>query len=175
MSAVTVSAEGRGSTASARTARSTPGNGEGPWAARDLAALGFVGALALAGLVIAWAGISGEVRLAVQARWLGLGIASLLLGGLGMVGWLVIGWARVGALRREVLRGLVRTDDGDSPSAEAIGQHRFGTVPGMRRYHREDCQLLAAKTSTWESPRAHARAGLLPCGICRPPGPESGP
>jgi hypothetical protein len=153
-----------------------PGTGDGPWSARDLAGLGIVSALSLAGSVIAWTGISGEVRLPIQARWLGLGIASLLLGGLGMVGWLVIGSARVGALRREVIRELLRIDaGGDSASVEAVGAHRFGTVAGMRRYHREDCQLLTAKTSSWATPRAHAQAGLLPCGICRPPDPESRP
>ena len=51
-----------------------------PWTRLDVVVVAVVCAVALAGLIIAWAGISGTARLPAQARWLGLSIASLILG-----------------------------------------------------------------------------------------------
>jgi hypothetical protein len=143
-----------------------------PWTRLDLIVVGVVCAVALGGLIIAWAGISGTVQLPAQARWLGLGIASVILGGLAMVGWLVVGLARVGALRRAVVRELsAGLPSADVPSDQTTAAVRLGVAPGMRHYHREDCRLLIDKTPSWGTGLSHAAVGLLPCGICRPPAP----
>jgi hypothetical protein len=133
--------------------------------------LAVVGAAGLVGLVVTWVGISGTVRLSTQARWLGLGIGSLILAGFAMVGWLIVGLLRISALRRDVVAALnARTAAaGAGPTADSVGVPLFGVAPGMRRYHRPDCLLLVGKKVVLGSPEAHAEAGLTPCGICAPP------
>jgi hypothetical protein len=132
-----------------------------------------VGLLAGAGLVVGWVGVSGTVRLDTQAGWLGLGIASMLLGTLGMVGWLVIGLAAVTRLRRTVIEDLtarsVRREAAHPAQVEAAdGDRLFGITAGMRRYHRAECELLAGKEPRWLDEQALVFAGTRPCGICRP-------
>jgi hypothetical protein len=141
-----------------------------PWRRRDAAGLVVVGALGVAGLVTTWVGISGTVRLSAQARWLGLGIGSVILAGCAMVGWLVLGMLRISVLRHEVISALNARDAavGTAP-AEPVGEHMFGVAPGMRRYHRPDCRLLVGKKVVLGSLQTHAKAGLAPCGICTPP------
>lgn len=64
-----------------------------PWR-RSTAWLAVVGnVVALAGLVIAWFGAAGEVTLDAQVRWLNLGVASLLVAGVGIT--LVLREARI--------------------------------------------------------------------------------
>lgn len=162
--------------ASRRAAQSRRGAGElrqEPWARRDVVVLAVVCAIAVTGLIVTWIGISGAVSLTRQSRWLGVGIGSLLLGGLAMVGWLVLGMARVGVLRAAIVRELALAEADDAASAPAAGYRRFGAVPGMRHYHYDDCRLLTDKTPSWGTVATHAEVGLLPCGICRPPGPEA--
>jgi hypothetical protein len=77
---------------------------------------------------------------------------------------------RIAAVRHEVVATLTARRaaadvDADRNRSTATA---FGTVRGMRHYHRPDCRLLAGKQVQFESPDAHAAAGRLPCGICAP-------
>jgi fatty acid desaturase len=149
-------------------------DGQEPWARRDIAAVAVVLVRAVVGLVVGWLGVSDTVDLDGQTRWLGFGIAALILGGFGMVGWLLVGLGRVARLRREVLAELTRrhpepvTADWQVTTHQASVTVNFGTVPGMRRYHRADCQLLAGKQGTYAATADHEKAGLAPCPICLP-------
>lgn len=149
-------------------------DGPEPWTRRDAGLVAAFLALGLAGLVIGWIGISDTVDLNGQTRWLGFGIGALMLGGLGMLTWLLTGLQAVAVLRREVLAETERRYPAigigpDLAHASRDARAGFGTVAGMRRYHRPECQMLAGKDITYASIDAHLAAGLGPCGVCEPP------
>jgi len=151
-----------------RAARGHPHEGREPWGRRDVVLLALLAGTSIAGLVVTWVGISGTVSLARQARWLGLGIGSDILAGLGMVAWLATGLARVARLRAQVTAVLEtgRTKISEDQSASPVPE--FGIATGMRRHHRAGCTLLAGKSVRWLDAEALSVAGTLPCGICRP-------
>ncbi|GAA0619469.1 hypothetical protein GCM10009547_22420 [Sporichthya brevicatena] len=64
--------ETRARVARAGTARSAPlHDGAEPWARRDVVVVAVVLAVAVAGLVVGWLGVSDTVDLDSQTRWLG--------------------------------------------------------------------------------------------------------
>lgn len=141
-----------------------------PWSGRDRAVLLVAAGLGVLVMVIGWVGISGTVDLNEQAGWLAVGIGGLILAGLGMVGWLLGALAAVTALRRDVLAELASRLPATAPVDTAAGaEDGLGTAAGMRRYHRTDCALLAGKDARFAALDDHRAAGLLPCGVCRPP------
>lgn len=145
-------------------------DGPEPWARRDALAVALVLLVALVGLAIGWFGVSGTVELNDQTRWLGVGIAALIVGGFGMVVWLLLGLRRVAVLRRAVLTALDRQHPEPgrvtTRTPELTDSQIFGTVSGMRRYHAAGCQLLLGKPVTFAEAAVHANAGLQPCPIC---------
>lgn len=146
----------------------TAAPGPEPWSRRDAAVPALLTAVGLVLLVWGWFGISGTVDLDSQTRWLALGILGLIVGGLGMVVWLLLGLRAVTALKHDVLVDLEARLPAprEAASAAATAPAGLGTVPGMRRYHRADCLMLAGKDATWADDAEHARAGLAPCGVC---------
>jgi hypothetical protein len=174
MSSISLGETRAGTTRAAR-ARRAPHDGPEPWARADALVVAIVLMIAVVGLVIGWFGISDTVDLNDQTRWLGFGIGALMLGGFAMVGWLLRGLIRVATLRREVLAVLDRRHPASAaPTPVLTDRQGLGTVVGMRRYHRADCQMLAGKDVTLAAATAHVEAGLAPCPICRPPGSENG-
>jgi hypothetical protein len=147
-----------------------PRDGHEPWAKGDAVVVAVVLVLAVAGLVIGWFGISDTVGLNSQTRWLGFGIGALLLGGFGMVAWLLVGLRSVAMLRREVLTELDRRHPAPARSADAAAgvteRQGYAAANGMRRYHRDGCQLLAGKDVTFTDEAAQRSAGRTPCPIC---------
>ena len=147
-----------------------------PWVRGDALVTAVLAALGLVGLVIGWVGISGTVDLDSQMRWLAFGITALIVGGAGMVLWLLAGLRAVTDLKREVLTEIEARLPVAAQAAAPAAVAGFGTVPGMRRYHHPRCTMLAGKDATWADATAHAAAGLQPCGIClAAPGGPSGP
>ncbi|MGQ0629630.1 MAG: hypothetical protein ACT4P1_01210 [Sporichthyaceae bacterium] len=144
-----------------------------PWARGDRVVLAVCLAGGLIGLVIGWFGISDTVDLDSQARWLAFGILALIVGGLGMLNWLLSGLRNVTIARRGVLLETDRRHPAPtvapSPGAEASGGV-YGTVAGMRRFHTVDCLMLDGKAADFGDAATHAAAGLRPCGICLPDG-----
>lgn len=144
-----------------------PHDGPEPWARRDVAVVALILLLALAGLTVGWFGVSDTVDLNAQTRWLGMGIGALVVGGFGMVAWLLLGLRRVATLRRDVLADLDRRHPEPAARAAVLtDRQRLGTVPGMRRYHADGCQLLEGKAVIYADATAHTEAGLTPCPIC---------
>lgn len=168
--------------AGARGARSKRRSHEGrePWAKGDAVVVAVVLVLAVAGLVAGWAGVSNTVNLNSQTRWLGFGIAALLLGGFGMVVWLLVGLRSIAVLRREVMTQLDRRHPAPASGAAdlTVGQEGvragFGAANGMRRYHRDGCQLLAGKEATFTDEARQQQAGRVPCPICLAGAPTEG-
>jgi ABC-type nickel/cobalt efflux system permease component RcnA len=154
-----------------RNARVRRHDGDEPWARRHAVLPAVLTAIGLIGLIVGWAGISNTVSLSQQSRWLGLGIGSVVLGGLGVVLWLFVGLTNLGRLRRDVLHELAlrATQDAQHEPLEAVEHDaRFGIVTGMRRHHRASCELLAGKDVTWLEATDEAVTGSSPCGICAP-------
>jgi hypothetical protein len=161
-------------TTAGRRAKSRPAFGDGnePWTRRDAV---LPGLLMLAGVVvlfIGWLGISDAVALNRQTRWLAVSIVGLIVGGLGMVLWLLAGLATVTRLRRAVLAEANRRADSTArrtaPRTTVATAEGYGVAEGMRRYHRADCLMLQGKQATMGEPAAFAEAGLTPCGVCLP-------
>lgn len=167
MSSISLGEARAGTSRTARARRARVHDGQEPWSRRDAVAVAVVLLVALIGLVIGWLGVSDTVDLDSQTSWLGFGIAALILGGFGMVVWLLLGLRRVAVLRREVLIELDRRNPKPVRTRRVLtDSQEYGTVTGMRRYHAADCQLLDDKTPTFAAAAVHADAGLLPCPIC---------
>ena len=168
MSSISLGEAHVGATRAARVRRVRTHEGPEPWSRRDAVAVAVILLVAVIGLVVGWFGVSDTVDLDSQTGWLGVGIAALIVGGFGMVVWLLLGLRRVAMLRREVLTELDRRHPAPArPAAPGLttGQN-FGTVAGMRRYHAADCQLLAGKDVTFAALATHEQAGLRACPIC---------
>lgn len=169
MSSISIGETTAGASRAVRVRRAHTHSGPEPWSRRDAVAVAAILLVAVVGLVVGWLGVSDTVDLDSQTSWLGVGIAALIVGGFGMVLWLLLGLRRVAVLRREVLATLERRHPEPlrvPVPAELTEHQRCGTVPGMRRYHAADCQLLLGKQVTYAEAAAHAEAGLRPCPIC---------
>lgn len=146
-----------------------------PWGRGPLALLVVLAGLGVLGMIVGWVGISGTADLEEQTRWLGVGIGSLILAGVGMVAWLVAGLVSLATLRRSVLRDLavaypaeVTARRDETAPLQAVGT--FGIAAGMRRYHRADCDILHGKDVRWLDAAALQSSEALPCGMCKPDG-----
>lgn len=167
MSSISLGGARAGTSRTTRARRARVHDGQEPWSRRDAVVVAAVLVLALIGLMIGWLGVSDTVDLDSQTSWLGFGIAALILGGFGMVIWLLLGLRRVAVLRREVLTELDRRHPKQARAHRVLTDgHEFGTITGMRRYHAADCQLLEDKEATFAAASVHAEAGLMPCPIC---------
>jgi hypothetical protein len=153
-------------------------DGPEPWARRDAVLPGLLMLAGVIVLVIGWLGISDAVALERQTRWLAVSIVGLIVGGLGMVLWLLAGLTRVNRLRHAVVAAAERRVALAARAAAAPDAHAapagFGVAAGMRRYHRSDCLMLQGKTATTGEPADLAKSGLTPCGVCLPTDPPPG-
>lgn len=126
-----------------------------------------------AGITAAWVGTSGTVALRTQLLWLVAGGASLIVGGLGMSRWLLLGMREVRVLQRDVLDLLdvrcVRPETtGSAAQFAAAGELSVCAPPGARHFHRTICALVHGKDVETRSAAAFTAAGLSRCGVCRP-------
>ncbi len=152
-----------------RAGRGRLHDGPEPWSRRSGVVLLVVLALALAGFPTAGrAAARRRGELDDQRGWLALAIGSLILGGLAMVGWLLVGLQTIAALRAPVVAEVRRRKSMTMAGPTVIEVARdlpagFGVAPGMRHYHRADCLLLSGK-STRPSPK---RPSTTADGWCR--------
>ncbi len=136
---------------------------DGPWRSRDrVIALGGC-TLGLVGIAICgWAG-SGEVDLSAQTHWLLGGILCVTVSSLSLAYWLMSGLRTV---RGEMARVFVTVRPAYPAVAVTSGGSGFVTVPGMVRYHRSECPLVAGKTTREVDATAIVAEGLRECGAC---------
>jgi hypothetical protein len=140
-----------------------------PWVRRDVVVPGLLMLLGVVVLVIGWLGISDAVALDRQTRWMAVSIIGLIIGGLGMVLWLLAGLTRVNRLRHVVVAAADRrVTRAATPAAAQQTAGGFATAPGMHRFHRTECLMLAGKQATGGEPTEFTAAGLEPCGVCLP-------
>ena len=136
-----------------------------PWVVPDLFRWFGLLLLSAAGLAVAWWGISGTAKLSTQITWLNVGVASVVVGGLGNMTWLLQG-RRALALRRRELVGRIPVDVLPTPPPAYPKPHQRVAVPGTSRHHAPDCPAVIGKATKAMSAAAHERAGRRPCGIC---------
>lgn len=136
-----------------------------PWVVPDLFRWFGLVLVNLTGLVIAWWGTSGTPHLGGQLTWVNVGVAAVVIGGLGNMTWLLQG-RRALALRR---RALVAQAEAKTvvPAVPYLADDlvRYA-VAGATRYHRAGCDAIAGKRVKSMSAAAQERAGRRACGLC---------
>lgn len=139
-----------------------------PWVVPDLFRWFGLLLLSATGLVVAWWGVSGTARAGAQVAWVNVGVAALILGGLGNMTWLLQG-RRALAIRRRALLAEISTR-ADSPLAYPTDLTSMPAarvaVRGTIHHHRPDCAAVVGKKVQQMSLAAHERAGRRPCGLC---------
>lgn len=137
-----------------------------PWLVPDLFRWFALLLLNVAGLAIAWWGASGTARLSGQFGWVDLGVAAVVVGGLGNMTWLLQG-RRALALRRRTLLAIAQSrvmlPAEPYPGDEGLVRY---AVPGTTRYHRGTCPAIVSRPAQSMSVARHERAGRRACGIC---------
>jgi hypothetical protein len=134
-------------------------------------------ALAVTGLIlilVSYVGASGTPHFSVQAEWLTLGIAGIVVTGVGIAMWLMTALRVVRIRQRLMIDTLLAMagamgrvpDDWDSRGSKATDVLVSG--PAMTHFHRRGCQLVAGKAVESVGRVAHVRAGRTPCEMCRP-------
>ena len=148
--------------------------GKTSWTVGDLTRLAAAYAAAACTLGVCWVAVSTTVRWSTQITWLAVAVGAVVVSGCGAARWLLIGFRTV--RRRQQLvderaasleRALLPSAPSERPEISAATRELV-TVPGMKRYHLPTCRLVAGKTISAESERAHVAAGRQPCGVCRP-------
>ena len=137
-----------------------------PWTADEAMRLaGMVGAGAVV-CTIAWVVASSQASVGSQTAMVSLGVGGLVLAMFGQASWLLRGRRAIGARTRHLL--------GEGPTAavqEAVGRGDAGVLvggPGLRWYHRADCQLARGRDLGAAARAEHEASGRSPCGVCRP-------
>ena len=149
-------------------AASHPGGARsgGPWSTEDATRLLVTNTLALT-LILAAAyqsGASSSTRTGLA--WLSLGVAGVVVSGVGNGLWLLRGLRSIGsaamstipwpALKQTALRA------GGGPDLVVV------KGSGVTRYHRRSCPLVTGKRVIEVTRELHPGGGLSPCGVCEP-------
>ena len=119
---------------------------------------------------LGWWGTSGKATTDDQFRWLGLGVAGMILCLAVSASWISTGMRAVGGrIRVAVPRPL----DVPRPVVELRATGRSAddglvAAAGMRYYHRRSCRLAQGKPVRAADRAAHIRDGRSACGVCRP-------
>ena len=155
-----------------RRSRRRPARPENLWQTTDAVRATVIGAIGAVGLGLCWYGSAGEDRWREQLPWLIGAIAATVVGSLGMVSWLLSGFralrAEEWAAKREIRTVLV-TGRAVPPVGLPGGEPAsFVTAPGMTRFHRPACPLVARKPVTAVTQPTPLDSGLTACGVCNP-------
>lgn len=136
-----------------------------PWRLGDLMSLVATLVIAATAILVGWIGVSAEPAASHQTGWLNVGIGGLVIAGIGTAVWLMTARRAIGERRRHLLPDVVLV------AAATRGPQTVSdplvVLPGMTRYHRSSCELVAGKDV--KPVRSGRRAAALtPCGVCRP-------
>jgi hypothetical protein len=139
-----------------------------PWGAGDAFRLVASSTAAVVVIVAGWVIASGTDTFSRQVLGVGIGSASLLVGGCGFTRWLVAGLRQVRRARRTVIDHLDRTVPRAVAVTVAVDDPTTVLVAGARmtRAHRKDCRLAVGKSVRPVTDRDIAARQLTRCGIC---------
>jgi hypothetical protein len=145
-----------------------------PWSRADAAWLVVLMAIGTIGGAYCSYRVGDEIAWEDQEPWLYGALLFAGIGLIGVVGWLTSGSRNIKAAERvlrhdyaEVFRGVVGREYNAplrSETVAAVGV--LVTAPGMRRYHRETCPVVAGKAV--RTLRADDLTALEPCRMCAP-------
>jgi hypothetical protein len=129
-------------------------------------------ATALVLLAAGWRLASNEDTFAGQIPPVNLGVAALLLGGLGNA--LLLAPARQAVRRRQ--GRLIASCEPSVPAwtpasvnGARTGRELVVVSAATRHYHRPGCQFVRGKETAGQQPHSgHAIVGRQPCPVCRP-------
>jgi hypothetical protein len=139
-----------------------------PWRIGDLWALWVPLVAGAVLLLLSWWGTSATVNLSTQIVWLNVGVCGVMVGGAGIVVWLMTGRRAIGERRRRLLPEVVVARMVAAGVDVPTASDDLVTGVRMTRYHRADCPMVAGKTIRRASGVQARSAGLAPCGVCRP-------
>jgi hypothetical protein len=143
------------------------------WSPLALLRWGGLVVVALVVIVTCWYNISGKGDWNDQVNAMNVAIAALVIAQAAGIGLLLAGRRAIG-LRRVSLLGEA------SPDYVPAGQVVAGPVAavgvsavlvgeaGRTHYHRADCAMAAGRDWPQATELELQRAGLTPCGVCRP-------
>ncbi|HVU73625.1 MAG TPA: hypothetical protein VHE83_11750 [Mycobacteriales bacterium] len=140
-----------------------------PWALRDLSRLVWFEVVSLIAILGCFVGARHTHVWDHQLYFIVGGITALLLAGAGWATWVLIGARALRDRQRAVATAVLPLIAAAEPaSATTGGDPILVSGPGMTHFHRVGCAFTEGRAVTPASAAAHVRAGLTPCGICRP-------
>src|SRR5206468_3216106 len=116
-----------------------------PWRLGDLVTLWVPLVAGAVILLMSWWGASATATLSTQIFWLDVGVAGVIVTGVGVVFWLVTGRRAIGERRRRLLPNVPSIMNGSSGRALRAVSDELVSGPRLTRYHRGDCPLVAQK------------------------------
>lgn len=143
------------------------------WTPAALMVWGGVVVLALVFWVTAWYNVAGKANWNDQVLGMNIAIASLVVAMAASIGLLLAGRRAIG-LRRIALLG--QASDDYVPASQVVDTSVQGAASsavlvgevGRTHYHRSDCAMAAERNWPEGSELEFQRAGMTPCGVCRP-------
>ena len=140
------------------------------WGRRSRVVLAAGWSIGLLVVCLSWWGTSGEATADDQYRWLGLGVAGMIVCMVVGAGWVFTGMRAVGTRIRVAV---------PRPPETSVPVVELRAVPddvadvlvaaaGMRYFHRSSCRLAQGKAVRPADRATHAREGRSACGVCRP-------
>jgi hypothetical protein len=142
----------------------------GPWSSEHVVRLIIADGLGLILVLVGWWQAAGVGSVHAGIAWLNLCLAGLVVAAVGNGLWLLRARQAVGLARMRVLGAPrpvgVSSDRVYRPSDN--GHAVLVAVPGLLRFHRPGCALVAGKQVRVASRVAHERAGRQACEVCEP-------
>ena len=117
-------------------------------------------------IIAGWYQASGEVTVRGQLTWLNVSMVGLGVSGWANGMWLWRGRQVIG-LARATMLPLASNRKGPRPTP-ALPESSLVTGPGMSRFHRPSCPLVAGKDVSGETLAHFERRGLTACDVCQP-------
>lgn len=144
----------------------TPSSARGPWRRADAVRLVLMASIGFVLLLGSWLRTSAVAEFDRQLPWVNCGGFGVVVGGVALARWVLIGRQRVTARGRELFGEI---SEGGRRMTEEVGPSgEFVATDDMTRYHRGHCLLVARKAAHAQSLAAHRSAGRRPCEVCRP-------
>jgi hypothetical protein len=146
-------------------------DGDVPWTLSDLRYV-FVATVLGAGMIFAaWWGASATGRQNRQIGWAVIGIAGIIVIGIGNFLWLLSGRRAVARRRSNVVdtlegRAVAGGPAGLTGAAGPRPETLLLAVEGSTRYHAPACLLVRDKAVERGSRDSHEHAGRRPCEMC---------
>jgi hypothetical protein len=121
-------------------------------------------------ILVGWWQAAGVGSVQSGLAWLNLCLAGLVVAAVGNGLWLLRARQAVSLARVSVLGVAHPVEVAMRPmyAPSENGHARLAAVPGLLRFHRPGCALVAGKQVRVASRVAHERAGRQGCEVCEP-------